>query len=99
MTSICTSIQQCSIWQERHKDGTATCIDMVPTPPTALPATTAEATTAAMVALLSNAAGMATATGYAANWRLGNAKDSAATANVADWRPGDVEDSEAIAMQ
>ncbi len=45
----------------------ATCLDMVPTPSTALPATAAEATMAAKMALLSNAAVTATAPGYAAN--------------------------------
>ncbi len=49
--------------------------------------------------LLSNAVVTVPAAEYAANWRPGNAKDSAAIANAADWRPGDVEDSMAIDMQ
>ncbi len=99
MTSIWASIQQGSIWQEGRKDDTATRLDMFPAPSTASPAMVAEATMAAMVALLSNAAAMAMAAGYAANWRQGNAEDFAAIANAADWRQEDVEDSGAIAMQ
>ncbi len=41
-----------------------------------------------MVALLSNAAATVRAARYAANWRLGDAKDSRAIANAEDWRPG-----------
>ncbi len=77
----------------------ANCLDMVPAPSTALPAMAVEATKAAMVALLSEAAAMTKAARYAANWRLGDAKDSAAMSNVADWSPGDAKDSAAIPMQ
>ncbi len=99
MTSIWASIQQHSIWQEGRNDYTATCLDMVLAPSTASPATVAEATMTAMVALLSNDAATAMAAGYAANWRWGNAKDSVAIANAADWKPGYVKDSMAITMQ
>ncbi len=99
MTSIWASIQQRSIWQEGRKDGTATRLYMVSAPPTASPAMGAEATMAAMVGLFSNAVAMATAAGYAANWRWDDAKNSAAITNAEDWRPGDVKDSAAIAMQ
>ncbi len=99
MKSISASIQQRSLWQEKCKNNTVTCLDMVPTHSTASPATAAEATMVAMVVLLSNAAATATAVGYAGNWSRGNAEDSVAIANAADWRAGNVKDSAAIAMQ
>ncbi len=87
------------MWQEGSTDDKANCFNMVPAPSNALPAMVAEATTAATVALLFDAASTVMATGYATDWRPGDAKDSAAIVNAADWRPGDVKDSMAITMQ
>jgi hypothetical protein len=62
------SIQQYSICQEGHTDDTATRLDIVPAPSTALLATAVEATMVAMVALLSNAGVTAMAAGYRLVW-------------------------------